>query len=137
VERALPEGVTLTRIQVQHELVTTPGAVVRAATVPRLPRQRGTTQSTAMLEIAGRDDVVKVPVGITVEIGEAAAHADVPRGARIEVVFERGVVKIATVGVALSDAEIGDTTMVNLVATARAVRVRVVAKDRAEIVERP
>ena len=138
VMRALPEGVTLTKIEPQHELVTYPGCTVKGAVIPRLPHQKGLTQSTAMLELSQNDaDSIKIPVSITVDVSDAAAKADVPRGTRIEVIFERGAVRIATTGVATQDAEIGDTTNVSLVATARTVRARVVSKERAEIVEHP
>jgi Chaperone for flagella basal body P-ring formation len=136
IEKALPAGVTLTRVEPSNDLVTHPGTTVRAATIPKLPHQRGPSQTSAMIELVSEDGVViKLPVPISVEIGEAAAHADVPRGFRLELVYERGAIKIATTGVALSDADVGDTTQMSLIATGRVVRAKVLTRDRAEIVE--
>jgi len=138
VERALPQGVTLTKIEPAYEVVTLPGSTIRAATIPRLPHQKGIVRSTATLELAGEDEgVTKIPVSITLEVSEAAARADVPRGGRLEVVIERRAVRIATTAVATADADIGDTTNVSLVATGRVVRARILTKERAEILDRP
>jgi flagella basal body P-ring formation protein FlgA len=138
VTRALPAGVTLAKIEPAHEIVVHPGCTVKSATIAKLPRQRGQARSTATLELATQDDVVtKIPVAITVDIGDGAAKADIPRGARVEVVLEHGVVHIATAATALADAEIGDTGNVSVVATGRIVRARFVSRERAELVERP
>ncbi len=136
IEKALPAGVTLTRVDPSNELVTHPGTTVRSASVPKLPRQKGPSLSSAMLELVTDDGLVtKVPVAISVEISEAAAHADVPRGGRLEVIYERGSIKIATTGVALADADVGETTQMSLVATGRIVRAKVLTRERAEIQE--
>ena len=136
IEKALPAGVTLVKVEPTSDLVTHPGTTVRAAVIPKLPRQKGSSQTSAMIELVGDDGVVtKMPVPITVEISDAAAHADVPRGVRLDVVYERGTIKIQTTGVALSDADIGDTLQMSLVATGRIVRAKILTRDRAEIVE--
>ena len=136
IEKALPAGVTLVKVEPTSDLVTHPGTTVRAAVIPKLPRQKGSSQTSAMIELVSDDGVVtKMPVPITVEISDAAAHADVPRGVRLDVIYERGTIKIQTTGVALSDADIGDTMQMSLVATGRIVRAKILTRDRAEIVE--
>ncbi len=136
IVKALPPGVTLSRVEPSRDLVTHPGTTVRLATVPKLPRQKGPSQSSAMLELVTEDGVVtKLPVAISVDISDAAAHADVPRGGRLEVYYERGAIKIATTGVALSDVDVGETTQMSLVATGRVVRAKILSRDRAEILE--
>jgi hypothetical protein len=136
IEHVLPVGVTLARVEPSNDVVAHPGTTVRGATVPKLPRQKGPAQSTAMLELASEDGyVTKVSVGISVEISEAAAKADVPKGGRLEVIYERGTIKIATTGVALTDMDVGETAQMSLVATGRVVRAKLLTRDRAEIVD--
>jgi flagella basal body P-ring formation protein FlgA len=138
VTRALPEGVTLEKVEPANELVIRPGTTVKSAAIAKLPRQKGVVHSTAILELATEDDVTtKIPVAITVDVSEGAAKADIPRGARVELVLERGAVRIATSATALADAEIGDTANVSIVATGRIVRARFVSRERAQIVEHP
>jgi hypothetical protein len=136
IARALPEGVTLRKIEPAHDIVTRPGTTVKTATVAKLPRQKGEAHSTATLELATDDDVsTKIPVAITVEVSEAAAKADVPRGARVDLVIERGAVRIVTAATATADAEVGDTGNVSVVSTGRVVRARFVTRDRADLVD--
>ena len=138
IAQVLPEGVALAKVDATHDVITHPGTTVRGAIVPRIPHQKGSVPWNATLELASDDGVVtKVPLGITLEVSEAAARADVPRGARIEVVLERGAIKIATTGTAMADADVGDTTQISLVSTGRVVHARVVSRERVEIVERP
>jgi hypothetical protein len=136
IEKALPAGVTLVRVDPSNDLVTHPGTTVRAASVPKLPHVKGPSQSSAMLELVTDDGIVtKLPVAITLDIGGAAMRADVPRGVRLEVTYERGAIKIATTGVALADADVGETTQMSLVATGRVVHAKIVTREHAEIVE--
>jgi hypothetical protein len=138
VTRALPQGVTLEKIEAAYEIVTRPGSSVKSASIAKVPRQKGQAHVSAVLELATEDDVVtKVPVALTVDVSDAAAKADVPRGTRVEIVLERGAIRIATSATALADAEIGDTQSVSIVATGRVVRARFVSRERAEIVEKP
>jgi hypothetical protein len=137
VTSALPQGVTLEKVEPAYEIVTHPGATVKSATVAKIPRQKGQAHSTAVLELATEDDVVtKVPVAITVDVSDVAAKADVPRGARLDVVIERGPIRIVTAATSLVDADVGDSGNVSIVATGRVLRARFVSRDRAEIVEK-
>jgi hypothetical protein len=136
IEKALAAGVTLVALSAGYEVVVAPCAQVGAARIPKLPRQKGTVRTTVTLDmVCGREVVARVPLSVTVELGEAALAIDVTRGARVSLVLTRGVVRITTSGSVLADASVGDTVGATVVATGRVVKVRITSPREAEVVE--
>lgn len=138
IEKELPPGVTLSSVRASYEVVVPPGAEVRSALVPRIVRQKGSQRSTATIELAcDGDPVAKVPVAVVLEVSEQAARPDVARQSRLNLYLERGAVKVSTVGQVLTDANVGDSVKILVVATGRVVQAKILTRDEAKLVEAP
>jgi Chaperone for flagella basal body P-ring formation len=138
IEEKLAAGVTLTKAQPTYEVVVPPRTVVRSVELPRTPRQKGSFRTTATVELASDGEVVaKVPVPVVLEVSEDAARPDAPRGSKIGLVIDRRSIRITTQGSLMNDANVGDTVGAMVVATGRVVKVRLVARDEAEVLEAP
>ncbi len=138
IEEKLGAGVTLTKAQPTYEVVVPPRTVVRGGDLPHPPRQKGTFRTTATVELVSDGDVVaRVPVPVVLEVSEDAARPDAPRGTKIGLIIERRSIRITTQGSVMSDANVGETVGAMVVSTGRVVKVRLVARDEAEVLEAP
>ena len=138
LEKELPPGVTLTNVRASYEVVVPPAAEVKSVQLPKILRQKGTQRSTATIELAcDGNPVAKVPVAVVLEVSEQAARPDVARQSRLNLVLERGPVKVSTTGQVLADANIGESARVLVVATGRVVEAKILSRDEARLVEAP
>jgi hypothetical protein len=138
VDKALAPGVTVTSLRPSFEVFVPARAELGAARLPKPPRQKGLFRTTATLEFVCDGEIVaRVPVAVTLDVSEAAATPDARRGSRIDLVVSHGAVRITTVGTLLSDADIGETVNVTVVATNRVVKARLVQRTAAEVLDIP
>jgi hypothetical protein len=136
IELKLPPGVLLTKAQPTYEIVVPPTATVRAAELPRPPRQKGSFKSTATIELVSENEVVaKVPIPVVLEVSEDAARPDISRGGKLGLIIDHQSVRISTQGSLMADANIGDTVSVLVVSTGRVVKARIVTRDEAQVVD--
>ncbi len=137
IEKELPAGIRLTKTEPYSEVVVSPRATVRSATVPRPPRQKGQFRTTATVELVNDDVVVaRIPVPILLDISEAAAKADLQRGSVVMLVIDSRSVRISTEGVVMADANVGDVANVQVKSTGRIVPAKLVSKDEAKVVDK-
>lgn len=138
IEKALPQGVTLSKVEPAREIVVPPLATVSTATVPKLPRQKGFFKSTAMVELTSENvPVASIPVSVLLDIGEQAAQPDVPRGKRVNLVIDRGGIRVIASAVTLVDANLGDAANVQVAATGRILKAKLTGRDEAEVMDKP
>lgn len=132
---ALPPGVSLVSLQFSRGIVVPPHAAVRKAVVPKLPHRAGAMKTTVMFEIMeGADVAARVPGTVTLDISEKAAQPVVVRGARLDVVIEKGPARVTAVGFALSDADVGEIVSVRVDSTQRILEARVESSQSAKVV---
>lgn len=117
------------------ELGFAPERVTIEVTAP--PRRAGAVTTSAVLSFWRNATTVgaRTPVTLELDIPQAALVFDVAKGAPIALAIERGLVVVTTTAVAASDANIGDVIQVLLRPSGRALRARIVAKDRAVATE--
>jgi hypothetical protein len=134
---ALPMGVSLVSLQFSRGIVVPPHAAVRKASVPKLPHRAGPMKTTVMFEIIeGADVAARVPGTVTLDISERAAQPTVVRGARLDVVIEKGPARVTAVGFALSDADVGEVVSVRVDSTQRILEARVESGQSAKVVRK-
>jgi len=134
---ALPAGVTLISVDpAPHPVLVPEGAAVTAALVPQLPRRAGRARVTVTVELSEQGHVAaRVPLSVTVEIGEQAARPDVPKGTALRLLLTRGAIVITAPGVVLSDANVGDTVRAVIRPTGKTVRVVVTSAQEGKVVD--
>lgn len=132
---ALPPGVSVVSLQFPRGVVVPPHAAVRKAVVPKLPHRAGAMKTTVMFDIMeGADVAARVPGTVTLDISERAAQPVVVRGARLDVVIEKGPARVTAVGFALSDADVGEIVSVRVDSTQRILEARVESGQTAKVV---
>jgi hypothetical protein len=135
VEGALPPGVTLAHLEAKLPLVAAPDAVTGRAEVPRLPKRAGVFRTTIVVPIIADGAVAaRVMLSATLEISDAAARPDVPRGGRVTLVIDRRSARVGAAGIALNDSDIGDVAEFRVDKTGRIVKARLDAPDLASVV---
>ena len=134
VERALPKGVTLTKLKVGRRIVVSPRARVGRATVARLPKRVGSLRSSGTVQMVNGGEVVaRVPVAIIVDVSGDAARPDVQKGRRITLVIQRRSARISMQGVALKNLDIGDIGRFTVARTGRVVKAKVLSRQTAAV----
>jgi hypothetical protein len=135
VEGALPPGITLAHLEAKLPLVASPDAVTGHAEVPRLPKRAGVFRTTIVVPIIADGAVAaRVALSATLEISDAAARPDVPRGGRVTLVIDRRSARVGAAGIALNDSDVGDVTEFRVDKTGRIVKARLDAPDLASVV---
>ncbi|MBL8612751.1 MAG: flagella basal body P-ring formation protein FlgA [Myxococcales bacterium] len=110
--------------------------VRREVEVAPAPRRAGSVTTAATLVLfteAGEAARVALTVGL-VQAAEAAVY-DVPKGSVVTLHLQRGLVEITAQAVTGADADVGDLVSVTVRPSGKALRGRVVAKDRVQITE--
>lgn len=138
VERRLPKGVRLVRVDASSRVTISPRAVIHAVRLAPVPRQKGPARISAGIDWACEDRVVATTnVVALVDVSAQAAAPEVPRGTPLTLIVEHSRVQVSTTGVTLADATIGDVVRTSVRSTGRVVMARVLSSDRALVVERP
>jgi len=133
---ALPLGLTFKAAKLNRALVTSPSVVIGAAHFPKFPKREGELTLTATVDLQQDGvTVVRVPVTVVVVVTEAATHAAVSKGARINLVIEHGPARVTALATALSDTELGALGSFRVSSTQRVLRARLLSPDSALVVE--
>jgi hypothetical protein len=99
-------------------------------------RKAGNVTATGVLVFWKDADVsARVPLYLDLSVPPEALVYDVPKGAVVTLVVQRGAVEVSAPAVAAADADIGDIVQVLLRPSGRALRAQLVTKDRALAVE--
>ncbi len=134
-EATLPKGTDL--VAVSATVLPERPAYTRTTVDITAPVRRvGTGRATALVTFLHDDDVVgRVPVSLSVRMSQAAVTFDVPKGEVLTLAIERGRLEVSTSAVAASDGDVGDVIQVLLRPSGRALRARIVNRERAVLVE--
>lgn len=132
----LPRGASLDGVRATT-LAEAPSSFSRAAVdVTPPPRKAGPVSAIALVTFYRGDDVVaRVPVSLDLRVAADAVVFDVAKGTGITLVVERGLVEVSAPAVLSQGGDVGDVVQVLLRPSGRALRARLVAKDRAIAVE--
>lgn len=132
----LPKKSTVTNIRctTTPEVPVTISRVTIDVTPP--PRKSGTVAATAVLTFYKENDVAaRVPVTLDLDVPPESLIYDAPKGTTVTLVVQHGSVEITAPAVTSADADVGDDVQVLLKPSGRAFRTKLVAKDRALMVD--
>lgn len=134
-EAALPQGVTLSKLKIARALLTTPRLEVGELHLPKLPKRAGPyTVTTSVDLIHGEEIALRLPVTLELVISEQAAAPLVDRGARIDLVIQRGTARISASGTALEQGDVGDVASFKVSTTLKVLRARIDSATSATVV---
>lgn len=132
---ALPPGVTLRSFRVSRALLVGPRATVKPPELPKLPHHAGDTRTTVMFEFIDDGSVAaRVAAAVTLNLDDAAAQPAVLRGARVDLVIEKGPARVSAVGYAMSDGDRGDVIPFRVDTTDKILQARVESAQLAKVV---
>jgi len=136
LKSALPTGINYRSMRLSRVLVTSPRATIGDARFPRLQKREGEQTVTATVEVRQDDELLlRLPVTVIVNVTEAGMRPALEKGARVNLVIEHGPARVTALAIALSDAELGDTTSFRVSSTQRVLRARVTSPDTAQVVQ--
>src|SRR6478752_6577445 len=127
---ALPLGLTFKAAKLNRPLVTSPSVIIGEAHFPKFPKRVGELTLTASVDL--KQDgitILRVPVTVVVLVNEAATHAAVSKGARVNLVIEHGPARVSALATALSDTELGALGLFRVASTQRVLRARLLSAD--------
>ncbi len=134
VKRSLRPGVELKSIIPMREVVIPEEASFKSLTMPELPRQKGGFRAMATAEFSDTTGtLVRVLLPVQLDITEQASHADVTKGSRVSASYNGKGLQIETAGVTITDGNVGDTISLQITATKKVVRAKLITAESAEI----
>jgi hypothetical protein len=136
LDGSMSRGATISAVRPPRGVEVAAGWDLARAELPRPPHRTGLLQTAATLTLAVGTEVIAIlSVPVDVSLSAEAAVWDLPRGGPVTLVVRRGLVEIEAAGVAAADADVGTVFQLTLRPSGHVVRARLVAKDRAELVE--
>jgi len=133
---ALPLGLTFKAAKLNRSLVTSPSVTIGAAHFPKFPKREGELTLTATVDLQQEGiTVLRVPVTVVVLVTEAGTRAAASKGARVNLVIQRGAARVSALATAMSDIELGAVGLFRVASTQRVLRARLLSPDAAEVVE--
>ncbi|MBX3220520.1 MAG: hypothetical protein KF795_08385 [Labilithrix sp.] len=132
----LPRGATLSNVRASG--VEVPADFQRVTVdFPVLPRRAGPATAQATVTFLGESDapLQKAITPIELVLPPDAAFAEIPRGAPITLVIQRGLVEVSIAGVAATDSDVGAVLPVTIKPSGRVLRARAIDKDHAVSLE--
>lgn len=134
IEKKLPEGVRLVGVQAKSGATLPLLATVGECSLPALAKRVGPSTTTAMVEILHDGQPIRrVAVQVRLLLSEKAARAQVPRGSVVTLIIQRGSATVSAQGVALQDAELGQTAPFKVQPTGRIVHARIESASTATV----
>lgn len=135
--RPLGKGVRLAAVRTDHPTDVAEGWARVDVDVPRAPKRVGAFVTTAIASFFSDEGEVtaRVPIPVELAISEEGATYDSARGGAVTLIVRRGYIEVRAAGVAMADADIGDVVPVQLRASGRVLRGRLVARDEAVALE--
>lgn len=132
---ALPADVELEKLSTTRSLVLSPRAEFGAVRLPKLPKREGAVKTTLTVEIlTPGSSPLMVPLTANLRLGPSAANYTVSRGAELTAFIERGPTRIGAIAVALGDADVDDTVLLQIVKTRKVIKARIESKSSARVV---
>ncbi len=128
----LPRGATLTKVRPRGAAKVAEGFDAVRVAFPKPPRREGkhTTAATVILTQEG-DEVGRLTVSLELMLSKEAAIPDVAKGTKVQLVVRRGAVAVSALSTVLTDADIGETTMVKVTESGKVIRATITGKDSA------
>lgn len=137
ISAAIPRGVRIEKLEIRRGLTLPPSASVESVKLPKLPRKAGKSRITVTVELMHDGSIVaRMPVSLSLDISEAASKAAVERGARVDLVIERGPARITAAAIAMTDGDIGEVIQFKVESTRKMVSGRVESTRFAKVVSR-
>lgn len=134
---AIPRGVRVEKLEIRRGLTLPPSAAVEGVKMPKLPKKAGKSRITVTVEVTHDGNIVaRVPVSLSLDISEEASKAAVERGARVDLVIERGPARITAAAIAMTDGDIGEVIQFKVESTRKLVSGRVESTRFAKVVAR-
>jgi hypothetical protein len=134
---AIPRGVRIEKLEIRRGLTLPPSASAAAVKMPKLPKKAGKSRITVTVEVTHDDSIVaRIPVSLNLDISEEASKAAVERGARVDLVIERGPARITAAAIAMTDGDIGEVIQFKVESTRKMVSGRVESTRFAKVVTR-
>lgn len=132
-----PRGVTVAAVRAPRLLSVPDGFDRLRVELPRPPRRSGPFRTTARLDFSqDGETVAQTTVPVELAVSEEAATPDVARSSPLRITVRHGLVEVSVMGMAGSDAFVGDLLPVTLaVGSGRILRARVTGPGEAEVVE--
>jgi len=135
VRAALPFGVSLVKIGATQGAVVPPGTHVASAKAI-VPHGIGRHELTVVAELRRDDEVVgRAPLTLVVEVSAEAFAPILRKGDRLTLVVEQGNARIGATGVALADANQGDSIWFRVTSTGKVLKARVASREVGVVVE--
>ena len=135
VRAALPLGVSLVKIAATQGVVVPPGTNV-ASVKPVVPHGVGRHEVTVVAELRRDDEIVgRAPLSLVLEVSAEAFAPILRKGDRLTVVIEQGNARIGATGVALADANQGDSIWFRVTTTGKVLKARVASRELGVVVE--
>jgi hypothetical protein len=132
---ALPRGVSLKSVSAMRGAMVSPKVEPGAVFLPKLPKRQGNVKVSGSVELVLDGAVVgRVPVSLWFSLEPVAAAPVVKRGARVDLVIERGPARVTAAAVALADADVGEVIQFRVGATQKMLRARVESRSMARVV---
>jgi len=119
-------GATLAQVKPMRATDVPEGWTKILIEIPKPPRRSGALSTNATLSFETDGELTaKVIVPVELALSEEAAKPEVAHGAEIQVVVRRGLIEVATAGVAGADGDSGDIISVTVRGSNRVLRARV------------
>lgn len=135
VRAALPEGVSLVKIEARQGVLVPPGTGV-AEVRPSIPHGVGRHAVTVVAELRQSDEVVaRAPLSLVVDVGPDAFAPLLRKGDRVTLVVEQGNARIGATAVALADGSLGDSIFFRVTSTGKVLKGRVTSRDVCRVVD--
>lgn len=134
----LPRGATLGAVRAPASVTVPAGYDRVVATLPKPPRRLGAFDTQASIDLyQGTEVVARLAVPVQLILGPEATHADVVKGASVSVVIRRGFVEVSSLATTTTEGDVGDVVQVTIPSTGKSLRAKLVATDRAIVVDGP
>ncbi|HEY3497937.1 MAG TPA: flagella basal body P-ring formation protein FlgA, partial [Polyangiaceae bacterium] len=135
VRAALPPGVTLVKLTATRGVVVPPGTRVSSVR-PQFPKRAGRHTVTAVAELSSDEDIVaRTPLSLVLEVSEAALEPLVKKGDRVNLVIQYGNARVGASGLALADANAGESVWFKVATTGKVLKAKVTSRDTGLVVE--
>lgn len=132
---ALGANTKLLSFEVQKGLLTVPNPEVGPLRLPQFSRREGPIRLVLVADLLHDGNVVaRLPVPIVLELSGSALAPSVAKGARVDLVIERGNARISASATALEAAELGQVIAFKVSTSSRVLRGRVTSPTSALVV---
>lgn len=135
VQKALPAGVTLVKLQASAALTLSPETKVGRVLLPKLPKRVGTLRTTLSVELLLEHEVThRLPLIAIVNLSERAARHDAEKGSMIKLLVRRHSATVSATGSPLMNMDVGQVGQFRVMKTGRILKARLTSPTEAEVV---